>query len=293
MEAHNKNHRIHPNFNRKRNLQKATFSLLGLCKGLVADHAITPREVLFLNSWLQNQPHLADDPDARDILCCVSSILEDGRIDQDELDDLYQLIQDTLQYRAADAADADAINQLLGLLTGISADSYINLQETQYLRQWLAENAHLRNTFPASMVHDKIDEILADGIVTDEERTELLTMLRGIVGNQFETTGIACGLSTEFCTQQIESLDHTGRTFCITGTLSSGPRNHAIELITERGGLFHPRITKKLDVLIIGTIASPDWRFTSHGRKIEYAIELQTKGQNLLIINERTWRKFL
>ncbi len=50
-------------------------------------------------------------------------------------------------------------------------------------------------------------------------------------------------------------------------------------------------MSKEVDYLVIGTLASRDWRFSSHGRKIENAIALQKSGHPIVIINERTWLK--
>lgn len=280
-------------FNAHRNRDKALYSLLGICRGLVADQVVNPREVLFLHSWLKNCPELRDDPDGRDLACCIESILEDSRIDQDELDDLKQLIESILRYRQVDAGEADEINMLLGMLTGISADHHINEVETAFLHLWIQKNVGLRDSYPASIVLEAVEDILADGIVTEGEKQSLIKLLHSIVGNRFETTGIAYGLSTEFCCQAIDALVHSGRTFCFTGTLSLGPRAEAERLISNRGGRVIKSVTRDLNVLVVGAIASRDWRFSAHGRKIEKALKYQTAGLPLVIINERTWKQFL
>jgi len=54
-----------------------------------------------------------------------------------------------------------------------------------------------------------------------------------------------------------------------------------------------PNISKDVDYLVIGTLASRDWLYTSHGRKIEKALLLKRKGVNITVITERTLSKFL
>ncbi len=54
-----------------------------------------------------------------------------------------------------------------------------------------------------------------------------------------------------------------------------------------------PNISKDGDYLVIGTLASRDWLYTSHGRKIEKALLLKRKGVNITVITERTLSKFL
>jgi len=45
--------------------------------------------------------------------------------------------------------------------------------------------------------------------------------------------------------------------------------------------------------LVIGTLASRDWCFSCHGRKIEKAIKLKEKGAPVVIITERTWLQYI
>ncbi|MDX7612147.1 BRCT domain-containing protein [Aeromonas caviae] len=42
-------------------------------------------------------------------------------------------------------------------------------------------------------------------------------------------------------------------------------------------------------MLIVGSLASRDWMFTSHGRKIEAAIKNREEGHDIRIINEEDW----
>ena len=51
-------------------------------------------------------------------------------------------------------------------------------------------------------------------------------------------------------------------------------------------------VNKNVDYLVIGTLASSDWLYTSHGRKIEKALLLKREGNDILIITERTLLKF-
>jgi len=52
------------------------------------------------------------------------------------------------------------------------------------------------------------------------------------------------------------------------------------------GASVKQNVTKKVAVLVIGTIASRDWQFSSHGRKIEKAIKLKEKGSPVVIMTE-------
>jgi len=52
-------------------------------------------------------------------------------------------------------------------------------------------------------------------------------------------------------------------------------------------------VNANVDYLVIGTLASRDWLYTSHGRKIEKALLLKREGNPIKIITERSLLKFL
>ena len=59
------------------------------------------------------------------------------------------------------------------------------------------------------------------------------------------------------------------------------------DLIKRNNGLISSGITKKIDFLVIGTLSSRDWKFSSHGRKIEKAVSYRDdEGAKLKIISE-------
>ena len=58
-------------------------------------------------------------------------------------------------------------------------------------------------------------------------------------------------------------------------------------MVTKNGGLISGNVTKKINYLVIGTLSSRDWKFSSHGRKIEKAISYRDdEGVELEIISE-------
>ena len=51
-------------------------------------------------------------------------------------------------------------------------------------------------------------------------------------------------------------------------------------------------VNKSVDYLVIGTLASRDWLYTSHGRKIEKALLIKREGCDIKVITERTLLKY-
>jgi NAD-dependent DNA ligase len=178
---------------------------------------------------------------------------------------------------------------LLGVCAGIMADGDLNDQEIKYLDTWLSDNQSLASTWPGEIVYARINTILADNKITEDEREHLKQTLSDLIGGTLQETGAASGASTSLPVDDIDSFEIKDNIFCFTGNFLYGTRNACELAITERGGKAIPRIRKDLDYLVIGTMASRDWANTSHGRKIEKAIEYKKDNCPIYIIEEKQW----
>lgn len=281
-------------FNYSRNKQKSLFGLKGLLVGITADEKLNEQELLFLDVWLRSQNHLKNDSDVIDLLDSIGDILQDQVITNDELIDLNGLINSVIEYKEWLSEEKEnQINELTGLIAGIAADNVVLDSEILALSQWLTENPEIKDSWPANKIIDRLNNILEDGIITQEEREDLLETINQITGIRFEEDGIAHGLATEFFEDTIEQINHNNNSFCFTGSFVSGIRKIIEQSARNKGAVIKKDVTANLDYLVIGTIASRDWRFTSHGRKIEKALKFKEQGKQINIITERTWLNLL
>lgn len=185
-----------------------------------------------------------------------------------------------------------AINMLYGIIAGITADQSINDDEVNFLNLWLKEHNTYTKSFPLNVIKPRVDEILKDSIITREEREDLYQTLSQIIGGTYQETGAPGGFSTAYGIDEPDTLTITGATFCLTGAFITGTRDKCEQIITELGGIPAKSVTKKLDYLVIGALASRDWVATSHGRKIEKAMYYREQGSQVIILSEETWAKF-
>lgn len=186
-----------------------------------------------------------------------------------------------------------AINTLYGIIAGITADRAINNDEVIFLSLWLKDNEAYAQSFPLNVIKRRIDSILMDNIITGEERDDLYQTLATIIGGTYQETGASGGLSTAYGTEEPETLTICGSTFCLTGAFITGTRDKCEQIITKLGGIPAKSVTKKLDYLVIGALASRDWIATSHGRKIEKALFYREQGSPVTILSEEFWVKFV
>jgi NAD-dependent DNA ligase len=185
-----------------------------------------------------------------------------------------------------------AVNTLYGLIMGMTADKLINEKEIHFLNLWLLNNQDYTSIFPLNVIRNRINDILADGIITDEEREDFHQTLTSLIGGTFDKTGSAGGLSSAYDNEKPDSIIICNSLFCLTGKFISGPREKCERIITRFGGKTAKNVTKELDYLVIGTLASRDWVGSSHGRKIEKALHYKQKGHLITILSEETWTKY-
>jgi NAD-dependent DNA ligase len=86
-----------------------------------------------------------------------------------------------------------SIHSLLGLLKGISVDSNINENEICFLINWLSEHEALEELHPFNEIVPILREAVADGVISEEEREDLLWVCERLCSNDFYdeiTTGL-------------------------------------------------------------------------------------------------------
>jgi len=204
-------------------------------------------------------------------------------------------MEDSYARRAATEARLlkRSCESLIGICAGLMADGILNNEEIQFLNVWLSDNQEIATTWPGEVIYARIRDVLSDGIITEEERDYLKQTLTELLGGTFQDTGATSGLSSGLPIDNIESIEITGNSFCFTGNFIYGTRKACERAIDVREGIVLPNVRMDLNYLVIGTLASHEWANTSHGRKIEKAIDYKKKGCPIFIINEEKWTQYL
>lgn len=203
-----------------------------------------------------------------------------------------KLDQDGQPYAPVNAAQntCKSINELCGLIGGILADHVLATGEIMFLADWLSRCNHLLHEWPSNVIARKVAEVLDDGEITEMEARELAELLSKVIGGEPSDINLqprAIRLPIDESPVPIEFLD---RSFCFTGKFQYGDRKVCQASTVERGGHIHKTVTRELDYLVIGTLASRDWAHTNHGRKIESAVDNKSRlGSKTLIVSEEQW----
>jgi len=187
------------------------------------------------------------------------------------------------------------VSQLTGICAGILADGEVNPTKAAFFADWVRKVAPLEPTWPFTDVLARVDRIFADGRCDDEERDELRDVMKALCGYTDESAPEETRSSTLPVDSPLpDPIEFPGRTFNITGKFAFGTRRKVMEAIATRGGI--PSDTAPglgSHYLVIGVFASRDWIESTHGRKIERAVELRKSRSGIAIVPEEHWKKFV
>lgn len=165
---------------------KNIHELIGIIKGIDYDEVINEKEVEHLKKWVEKNRNLAYDSKQAKFIQLVEKVLEDNVITEEEQ---HQLISASQKIVTIDSSSSAAIYELNGIIQGIISDEVLNDAEILQLEAWLNNNAEeILNHEPSRKLYEVIKDILEDGIITEEERSRLLTILRDKINDhEFET----------------------------------------------------------------------------------------------------------
>lgn len=199
-------------------------------------------------------------------------------------------LSDTLGNYSSDALK-QSLGELQGLARGLMADEELSDSEIAYLDEWLNNRHSITSSFPGNVIHQRIKEVLADGVVTEEEREHLVDTLNSLIEGHFQELAQEVDLS-ELWFDESGLINFYNANFCLIGNFVYGPINVCKSVIEYRGGTVVPSVDSDVQFLVVGGLGVDEWRTGGLGAEIETAISLRNKGLPLKIIPEdRLWKK--
>ena len=181
-----------------------------------------------------------------------------------------------------------SLGELLGLARGLLADQELSDSEIKFLQQWLEERYAMTSSFPGNVIYNRIKEVLADGIVTEDERDHLVETLNMLIEGRLEDLSEQLDL-TELWFDEAGLIEFHDTRFCLTGNFVYGPKEICKSAIEQRGGLVSPTVDNEPEFLVVGAMGVDAWRTGGLGAEIEEAMRLKARGIPLKIISEDAW----
>lgn len=166
------------------------------------------------------------------------------------------------------------LQELQGIVFGIMSDNVLNDDEIEALKYWMDTHQALKGNYPFDRIYTCLKNVLEDGIITEDERTELANVCQSIL-NPMESES-PCVLDS----------DIEGKTICLTGDFSSMSRKEMELFLVNQGAIIKNGVSKKLDYLVVGDLGSDQWTQCNYGSKIKRAMECNEKGADITIVRE-------
>jgi NAD-dependent DNA ligase len=183
------------------------------------------------------------------------------------------------------------IDELVGIARGVAADGVLNQSEVEFLQKWLAANSVISDQPVIRTLYRRVDEVLRDGVVDEDECVELLETLNNFSNRDFELGEVLKSTTLPLCDPSPD-LSFAGRAYCFTGTFVYGKRKDCEQAVAERGASTGS-LTMKTDFLVIGTYATESWKHSSMGNKIIRACQWRDEGMPISIVSEEHWTRYL
>ncbi len=192
-----------------------------------------------------------------------------------------------------------SVDLLAGISMGVLADGVVTDEEAALFAGQVERVAEMEPGWPVNVLLERVRAVFADGVVDEAERVELKGMMEALVGASGAAAGIPAGealLSTAlpFCSPP-PLVVFPSKVFLVTGKFAYGARREVHREIESRGGLVSKSkgVTTRTDYLVVGAMASRDWKHTGMGNKIMRAVELREKGWPVRIVSEEHWVRCL
>lgn len=189
----------------------------------------------------------------------------------------YDFLQHRTIHKTLKSQPSEQTRQLLKmkeLLSAITADSELKENEVLLLKDWMNRNMMLRGNYPFDKIFETVGAALDDGILESNELQSMLLLFKQITDPVAATS---CG----------DFSDIAGKTFCLTGEFKFGSRSSVEAALSRKGGILVNSVTKRTDLVIVGSLGSEAWSSGNYGTKIKKAIEMQAKGIPICIVREQ------
>ena len=183
-----------------------------------------------------------------------------------------------------------SVSEFYGLCLGVLSDGVVNQQEAKFLLDWLDARSKLNRVEPDPLVriiYSKLKLFLNDDNLDSEEERQLIKLLVEYTGapmpndtTERETTSLPLSNGVK--------IDFNSRLFCFTGIFAFGTRSKCTALVEKLGCSHSKDVVMKLDYLVVGHHATPDWLNQSYGRKIMKAVDYRdNKNKPIGIVSEK------
>lgn len=280
-------------FTKPAELHKAVNTLRGIVAGINSDLSVGGAEIQELAHWCELHAHLRDRHPFSEIIPVVEKVCEDGIITDEESKDILWLCNNFADSNSYYDSITSSIQFLAGLVHGIMADGELSDREIDALKTWMDANTFLAGTYPFDEINSLLCSILADKVITSDEREQLMAFFGDLIEfkdsfnlNEADFKALREKYSIDGVCATCPEITFENKVFCFTGESYRAKRNVMADAVRALGGVARGNVSVKTDYLVVGNAGNPCWAYACYGRKIEEAMQLRKNGSKVIIVNE-------
>ena len=282
------------------NESRALQVLEGFLMGISSDSKINDREMEALKAWLENHIDLKDSYPFAELYELIVQAVEAKSFENSVKDELIDFCMNFESPRGPVDCFTSEMRKLHGFIHGIVADGIIKEDELLTLRRWMTVHDSNKDRWPFREIHSLITQVLADGRISRSEHSQMMKFCGNFIEekadshlyddslylNRFMESGAPVLKTIDEIIDRDARIDIEGRNFVFTGQMRCGKRRVIEELLENLGGITRSIVNKKTDYIVIGTLSNRCWAYSTYGRKIEKAMELNFNGAHIVFLDE-------
>lgn len=250
-------------------IAKAMTDLYGLLIGLSIDGEISHDELHALSNWMSSNDSLRSDRAISFAFSILDGILADGAVTSSERAVMFDIARKFVQ-ESEFKGETLAMQELLGMLKGITADEEISAREAANLLDWIDDHEEIASNRAVEPIFSILSESLEDGRISEEEHEAIMGAIRGFLS----PADGCCGIEFE------------GKSFVLSGDFIHGSKKDVAAFIESKGGEIAKGVSKKVSYVVIGDAGSERYAFGNYGSKAKKALELKSKGVPIDVVHE-------
>ena len=188
-----------------------------------------------------------------------------------------------------------ALEELRSLCTDFKADGVVSDLEAAALYGWISAHKNDFATLGLEDIPARLEAILEDLVISEEEREELLPMLVAILAGMDQALAAApteAVVPAPFVFDEPAAFPAPGSMVVVTGLFLKGARKKVEAELQAGGWRLAGKVSQFCDVVLVGSVPSPGWSKGVYGNKIADVLALKAaQKQAPLLISEAHWRK--
>lgn len=185
------------------------------------------------------------------------------------------------------------ITEMLQVIRRVLADGVVTEEEASNLSVWTLGHPDVVEVWPGKILSHRLERIFEDGKVDDEERRDLERLLRALAGGDWGVRTGIGGSGALPLTDPPPLLIFPENEFVFAGEFAYGSHLRCQEVTRALGGGVGVRVTEDTDVLVVGTFGPEEWRESPEADAVGEALSLQGQGKEIAIVSEDYWVSFL